>query len=178
MCWRSTTEPSSPRKARCRRRRCWLSTTRDRSPIRRCTRCRFTRCSTHRSTTACAARTASRSGRSRSPGWADRIRELANERLDELLPRGTFDLTQEYGGIVAASVVCELLGIPVEFAPDVLAAVNAGSLAEPGSGVDTAEARPNYLEHLIPAVQRRRAGAGEGELAGGRRPARLPTARR
>ena len=32
-----------------------------------------------------------------------RIRELANERLDELLPRGTFDLTQEYGGIVAAS---------------------------------------------------------------------------
>jgi cytochrome P450 len=32
----------------------------------------------------------------------DRIRSLANERLDELLPRGTFDLTQEYGGIVAA----------------------------------------------------------------------------
>ena len=45
---------------------------------------------------------------------ADRIRALANERLDELLPRGTFDLTQEYGGIVAASVVCELLGLPVE----------------------------------------------------------------
>ena len=34
---------------------------------------------------------------------ADRIRTLANERLDELLPRGTFDLTQDYGGIVAAS---------------------------------------------------------------------------
>ena len=100
----------------------------------------------------------------RAAGWADRIRELANDRLDELLPRGTFDLTQEYGGIVAASVVCELLGISVELAPDVLAAVNAGSLAEPGSGVDTAEARPNYLEQLIPAVQRRRAGAGEGEL--------------
>jgi cytochrome P450 len=36
---------------------------------------------------------------------ADRIRTLANDRLDELLPRGAFDLTQEYGGIVAASVV-------------------------------------------------------------------------
>jgi cytochrome P450 len=99
----------------------------------------------------------------RAAGWETRIRELANERLDELLPQGTFDLTQDYGGIVVASVVCELLGIPVEFAPDVLAAVNAGSLAEPGSGVDTAAARPNYLEHLIPAVQRRRAST-DGEL--------------
>src|SRR5258708_27635146 len=31
-------------------------------------------------------------------GWEARIRELANDRLDELLPRGTFDLTQDYGG--------------------------------------------------------------------------------
>jgi len=95
--------------------------------------------------------------------WEDRIRTLANERLDELLPRGTFDLTQDYGGVVVASVVCELLGIPVESAPEVLASVNAGSVAEPGSGVDTAQARPNYLDHLIPAVKRRRADA-DGEL--------------
>lgn len=100
----------------------------------------------------------------RAAEWQARIRELANDRLDELLPHGTFDLTQDYGGIVVASVVCELLGLPVELASDVLAAVNAGSLAEPGSGVDTAAVRPNYLEHLIPAVQRRRGGAGEGEL--------------
>jgi cytochrome P450 len=39
----------------------------------------------------------------------------------------------------------------------VLASVNAGSLAEPGSGVDTAQARPNYLDYLIPSVKRRRA---------------------
>jgi cytochrome P450 len=95
---------------------------------------------------------------------ANRIRTLANERLDELLPRGTFDLTQDYGGIVAASVVCELVGLPVDLAPDVLATVNAGSLAEPGSGVEVANARPGYLEYLIPIVQRRRAGASEGEL--------------
>ena len=86
-----------------------------------------------------------------------RIRELANERLDQLLPGGTFDLTQEYGGIVAASVVCEFLGIPVDLASEVLASVNAGSLAEPGSGVDTAQARPNYLDYLIPSVKKRRA---------------------
>jgi cytochrome P450 len=100
----------------------------------------------------------------RAGEWETRIRELANERLDELLPRGSFDLTQDYGGIVVASVVCELLGVPVEFAPDVLAAVNAGSLAEPGSGVDTSAARPNYLEHLIPAVRRRRADTSGGSL--------------
>jgi cytochrome P450 len=94
----------------------------------------------------------------------DRIRTLANERLDELLPRGTFDLTQEYGGIVAASVVCELVGVPADLAPDVLATVNAGSLAEPGSGVEVANARPGYLEYLTPIVQRRRAAASHGEL--------------
>jgi len=65
-------------------------------------------------------------------GLAERIRALANERLDLLLPRGSFDLTQEYGGIVAASMVCGLLGLPDELAPQVLAAVNAGSLAEIG----------------------------------------------
>jgi cytochrome P450 len=95
-------------------------------------------------------------------GLEARIRELANERLDLLLPRGSFDLTQEYGGIVAASMVCELLGIPTDRAPQVLAAVNAGSLAEPGEGVDTAEARPNDLEYLVPVVEGRRTDRSSG----------------
>ena len=95
---------------------------------------------------------------------ADRIRELANQRLDELLPRGTFDLTQEYGGIVAASVVCELLGLPVDLASEVLGTVNAGSLAQPGSGVEVANARPGYLEYLVPIVERRRAEGADGGL--------------
>src|SRR6201997_2444128 len=96
----------------------------------------------------------------------DRIRTLANERLDLLLSQGSFDLTQEYGGIVAASMVCGLLGISTDLAPQVLAAVNAGSLSEPGAGVDTAQARPNYLEYLIPVVERRRAGSSGDALPG------------
>ncbi|AEF34111.1 cytochrome P450 191A3 Cyp191A3 [Mycolicibacter sinensis] len=96
--------------------------------------------------------------------WTERIRVLANQRLDELLPQGRFDLTCDYGGIVVAQVVCELLGVPLELAGEVLAAVNAGSLAQAGAGVDTAAARPNYLEYLIPAVQRRRAEQGAGGL--------------
>lgn len=90
-------------------------------------------------------------------GLENRIRALANDRLDLLLPQGSFDLTQDYGGIVVASIVCELLGIPTDLATQVLAAVNAGSLAEPGVGVEVAQARPNYLEYLIPSVKRRRA---------------------
>jgi cytochrome P450 len=88
---------------------------------------------------------------------ADRIRTLANERLDALLPQGRFDLTQDYGGIVAASIVCELVGLPADLAADVLATVNAGSQAQPGSGVEVANARPGYLEYLTPIVERRRA---------------------
>jgi cytochrome P450 len=98
-------------------------------------------------------------------GLEARIRELANERLDLLLPQGSFDLTQDYGGIVAASMVCDLLGISTELAPQVLAAVNAGSLAAPGEGVDTAQARPNYLEYLTPVVERRRADQSGRPLA-------------
>jgi cytochrome P450 len=97
-------------------------------------------------------------------GLEERIRALANERLDLLLPRGSFDLTQDYGGIVVASVVCELLGIPTDLAPGVLAAVNAGSLAQPGEGVDTSVARPNYFEYLVPAVERRRADSSGAPL--------------
>lgn len=107
--------------------------------------------------------------------WEGRVRTLANQRLDELLPQGSFDLTCDYGGIVAAQVVCELLGIPIELAGDVLAAVNAGSLAEADTGVDTVAARPNYLEHLVPAVQRRRAEQrGELPIVDGMLGYRLP----
>jgi len=94
----------------------------------------------------------------------DRIRELANQRLDELLPRGGFDLTQEYGGVVAGSIVCELLGLPTDLGAEVLATVNAGSLAEPGSGVEVANARPGYLDYLTPVVARVRAGEQDGPL--------------
>jgi cytochrome P450 len=105
---------------------------------------------------------------------ADRIRTLANERLDDLLPRGVFDLTQDYGGIVAASVVCELLGLPVDLASEVLATVNAGSLAQPGSGVEVANARPGYLEYLIPLVQRSRTEPGANPIVDNLIAYRLP----
>jgi cytochrome P450 len=47
--------------------------------------------------------------------------------------------------------------LPVDLAPEVLATVNAGSLAQPGSGVEVANARPGYLSYLLPLVEQRRA---------------------
>ncbi len=94
----------------------------------------------------------------------DRIRALANERLDELLPRGRFDLTQDYGGFVAATLVCEFVGLPVDLAPEVLAVVNAGSLAEPGEGVEVGNARPGFLSYLTPIIARRRAEGADGSV--------------
>lgn len=61
-------------------------------------------------------------------------------------------------------MVCELLGLPTELASDVLATVNAGSLAQPGSGVDVANARPGYLEYLTPLVERRRADRSGADM--------------
>ena len=93
---------------------------------------------------------------------AERIRTLANDRLDELLPRGRFDLVADYGGIVAATIVCELVGLPVELAGDVLEMVNTGSLAEPGAGVEVGNARPGFLDCLSPVIERRRAEGADG----------------
>ena len=57
-----------------------------------------------RSTTTSAVARPVSSGPGR-PACSRAHRELANQRLDALLPLGRFDLTQDYGGIVAASIV-------------------------------------------------------------------------
>ena len=46
----------------------------------------------------------------------ERIRVRARARLDELVPLGRFDLTTDYGGMVAAGTMCQLFGIPADHA--------------------------------------------------------------
>ena len=108
------------------------------------------------STARSVARTRSRCGRRRSAGSRTRIRDLANERLDELLPRGSFDLTQDYGGIVAASIVCELLGLPTDLAPTCWPPSTPAASPSPATASTPPQARPGYLDYLIPIVERRR----------------------
>jgi cytochrome P450 len=85
------------------------------------------------------------------------IRATARRLLDELLPRGRFDITQEYGGIVSASTICHLLRIPLDRAGEVLEQVNRTTLAllgdgeEEGSGIDP-YAGAGLLDMLLPQV--------------------------
>src|SRR5690606_29057647 len=88
---------------------------------------------------------------------ADLIEQLANDRLDALLPTKRFDLTQEFGGIVAASVVCHLLDMPLARASEVLELVNSLSQTDPEKGgTDVATTVGRCVAMLIEYVAKRR----------------------
>lgn len=93
------------------------------------------------------------------------IREQANARLDLLLPRGRFDLTQHYGGIVAAAVQCHLFGLPLSEAKYVLDSVNAGSLTDedPNTSRNFNRYRP-VVEMIEAVVRARRKHGADGDF--------------
>jgi cytochrome P450 len=93
------------------------------------------------------------------------VRDRAIERLEVLLPKKRFDLTQEYGGIVAASVICHLLGMPLSYASRVLDLVNRLSLTDPETGGnDVATTIGNSVELMRPFIAERRAVGADGSL--------------
>lgn len=99
---------------------------------------------------------------------ADVIRDLANERLDLLVPRGRFDLVQEYGGIVAAGVQCYLFRLPFSEAKHVLDAVNAASMNDPSvGGMRQSSAWTRLHELLLGVVRTRREEGNDGSWAVG-----------
>jgi cytochrome P450 len=63
---------------------------------------------------------------------AEFIRAQAHQALGSLRDRGTgLDLTAEYGAVVAAPTVCQLVGLPLAAAPHVLDMVNRAALQDP-----------------------------------------------
>jgi cytochrome P450 len=93
------------------------------------------------------------------------VRDLARERLDLLLPLGEFDLTQEFGGIVAASIICHFMGMPLSQAAEVRDAVNAVTVTDPeAGGVDLAKLVEDMVAIIQPAVERRRAAGANGDV--------------
>jgi cytochrome P450 len=93
------------------------------------------------------------------------VRKLADERLDLLLPQGTFDLTQAYGGLVSAGMICHLLDMPLSLAPEVLDLVNQLSLTDPEQGGnDVAVTIGRSVEMMRPHIARRRAAGADGEV--------------
>jgi cytochrome P450 len=95
----------------------------------------------------------------------DLVRTLANARLDALLPQGRFDLTLDYGGIVAASVICRLLDMPLSFAPEVLELVNQLSLTDPDKGgTDISVTIGRSVDMMVEFVARRRKAGADGTV--------------
>jgi cytochrome P450 len=86
------------------------------------------------------------------------IRSMARARLDELIPQGRFNVTSDYGGIVAAATMCHMFGIPLSDAEMVRDAV----LACDPSVQDVAAQGVAYgqLTDLVTDVVRSRRAAG------------------
>jgi cytochrome P450 len=92
------------------------------------------------------------------------IREVVRQRLDELVPSGRFDLTQDFAGIVSASVICHLFRIPLDRARDVLETVNALTRTDNEThGLQgAAELHRKLVGFAIPGVAARRAEGPDG----------------
>lgn len=98
------------------------------------------------------------------------IRNLAREQLDEILPRGRFDLTADYTAIVPARVICHLFGLPLSVADTVMGNINdIGRYQPERQGVDFSRFFSEMQQYIVPAIQvRRQAGAnGDNELIDG-----------
>jgi cytochrome P450 len=86
----------------------------------------------------------------------DDMRTLARARLDELVPHGRFDLYTDYGGEVSAGVMCRIVGLAPELAPQVLEAVNEGLRRKPPGPANSGVALLPLVDVLTEAVARRR----------------------
>jgi cytochrome P450 len=93
------------------------------------------------------------------------VRKNANERLDALLPQGRFDLTQEYGGIVAARTIMHLMGMPEELADRCLKLVNGAAVADQEhGGVDTGAGARACVQTYLPYVKARMEAGADGSV--------------
>ena len=93
------------------------------------------------------------------------VRDLANERLNVLLPTGRFDLTREYGGIVSASVLCKLMGMPLELAGKSLDIINSGTRTDPElGGFDSSAVAQEAIQFYLPFVEARMKTGADGSV--------------
>jgi cytochrome P450 len=93
----------------------------------------------------------------------DFIRTLARSHLDELLPRGRFDLTGDYAVSVTARTICHLFGLPMAAADDVLDKIDAVGRYDPDSdGVDISAFWTTLQPSMLPLIEARRAAGADG----------------
>lgn len=95
----------------------------------------------------------------------DFVAQLANERLDELLPKGRFNLTRDFGGYVSSNVIMHLMGMPKSEAGFCLDLVNSGTTTDPElGGFDSAATAQKAIAHYMPYVQARMDAGADGSV--------------
>jgi cytochrome P450 len=93
------------------------------------------------------------------------IRGLARARLEELEPKGRFDIRGEYAGPVSAGVMCLIVGFPLPSAPLVQQLANASlrrASGRPGLTEDALTARAELDSLLLEVIRTRRGLVGDG----------------
>ncbi|WP_317930791.1 cytochrome P450 [Halioxenophilus sp. WMMB6] len=93
------------------------------------------------------------------------ILQLTNERLDQLLPKGKFNLTRDFGGYVSSNTIMHLMGMPKEEAEFCLDLVNSGTTTDPElGGFDSAATAKKAIQHYLPYVQARMDAGADGSV--------------
>lgn len=93
------------------------------------------------------------------------VQELADARLDALLPRRSFNLTREYGGIVSSSVVLKLMGMPLDLAGQALDIINSGTRTDPEfGGFDSGAVARQAIAFYMPYVRARAEAGPDGSV--------------
>lgn len=93
------------------------------------------------------------------------VRQRANEVLDGLLPQKSFNLIKDYGGIVAASVVTRLMGMPQELAGQIRDIINSGTRTDPElGGFDSSAVAKQAIQFYLPYVQARIDAGADGSV--------------
>ncbi len=93
------------------------------------------------------------------------IRARVRERLDELIPRGRFNATVDFGGYVSAGTACRLAGLPLSEAPRLLELVNRSTTRNPergGFSDDYPETAAQLMGMLVDLARSRRKAGADG----------------
>ncbi len=93
------------------------------------------------------------------------IRERVRERLAELIGRGRFNATVDFGGYVSSGTACQLIGLPLAQAPLLLELVNRSTTRDPEYGGPSdafEETSRRLMQMLAELVRSRRKASADG----------------
>jgi cytochrome P450 len=93
----------------------------------------------------------------------DFSRTTVRRLLDECLPRKSFDLFLDYGGMLSALLTCKLFDVDASQAREILLTVNATTSYDPErGGIDNSLFFSRMKRFMVPSIARRREAGADG----------------